>query len=428
MSQIGSVITAGTSGVASVTAGTGINISGTASNPVINLTVPVVIANGGTNATSFSTVDGTVYYNGTSLVTTATGTSGWVLTSGGAGVAPAYAALPASSDRITGNSGGAQSPNWTIITANATPTFVGAAGTLTLDFSLTNLILGNNGSSITSGTSNTGMGFLVSPALTSGADNCAFGQQALAHATTGSSCTAIGSYSMWTATTAANNNTGLGYATLYALGTGDNNTAVGYNGGVNLTGTDSNNILIGHSGSAGLNATTKIGTSGTHTSAYIAGIDGVDLNVAKVVTMASDRLGATTLTAGAGISITPGANIVTIASTATGFTWAVTTVNASAVAGNGYIANKAGLLTMTLPASGSIGDIIEITGINTAVGWRIAQNANQQIFFGTASTTVGIAGYIEATAIRDSVRLVCVVSGASTVWNVLSSLGNITVA
>lgn len=52
------------------------------------------IANGGTNANAMATADGTVYFDGTRLVTTATGTAGWVLTSGGAGIAPAYAVLP----------------------------------------------------------------------------------------------------------------------------------------------------------------------------------------------------------------------------------------------------------------------------------------------------------------------------------------------
>ncbi len=134
---------------------------------------------------------------------------------------------------------------------------------------------------------------------------------------------------------------------------------------------------------------------------------------------------AATLTAGSGITITPGAGSIQVGSV--GFTWAVTTIDAPMVINNGYIANKAGLLTMTLPATGAIGDILEITGINTAVGWRIAQNANQQIFFGATNTTLGAGGYLESTAIRDSVRLVCVVAGASTVYNVIYSIGNITV-
>lgn len=112
---------------------------------------------------------------------------------------------------------------------------------------------------------------------------------------------------------------------------------------------------------------------------------------------------------------------------AVGFTWSAPTVNATMVVNNGYIANKAGLLTLTLPATASLGDMIRVTGINTAVGWRIAQNALQQIWYGTSFTGIGAGGYLESTAIRDSVELVCVVAGTSTVWNVLSSVGNITV-
>jgi len=84
-------------------------------------------------------------------------------------------------------------------------------------------------------------------------------------------------------------------------------------------------------------------------------------------------------------------------------------------------------LIMTLPASGAIGDIFAITGINTALGWQIAQNANQQIFFGSTATTVGVAGSLSSINIRDTVYCVCVVSGANTVWNVIQSIGNITV-
>ncbi|MDD1475046.1 hypothetical protein MEO41_27805, partial [Dolichospermum sp. ST_sed4] len=72
------------------------------------------------------------------------------------------------------------------------------------------------------------------------------------------------------------------------------------------------------------------------------------------------------------------------------------------------------LNSVITPATAAIGDILEITGINTAVGWRIAQNANQRIHLGSTSSTIGVGGYIESTAIRDSVKLVCVVAGAST--------------
>lgn len=170
---------------------------------------------------------------------------------------------------------------------------------------------------------------------------------------------------------------------------------------------------------------------------YFGGIDtrGVKPVVNQMTTDGQLLIGSTatpnikvgTLTAGTGISITNGSGSITINSTATAFTWSVVTVNASFTVNTGTVANKAGLLTMTLPATAAIGDIIEITGINTALGWQIAQNANQQIFFGTSSTTIGVGGSVASTAIRDSLRMVCVVSGASTNWNVLSSIGNLTI-
>ncbi len=51
---------------------------------------PLPITEGGTNATSMTNTDGVVYYDGTSLVTTAVGTSTYVLTSNGTGVAPTF--------------------------------------------------------------------------------------------------------------------------------------------------------------------------------------------------------------------------------------------------------------------------------------------------------------------------------------------------
>ena len=135
-----------------------------------------------------------------------------------------------------------------------------------------------------------------------------------------------------------------------------------------------------------------------------------------------------TLTGTGGITFTTGAGSLVINSTGGGLTWSVVTVDASFTGNTGTIANKSGLLTMTLPASGVLGEIIAITGINTALGWKIAQNANQQIFFGTSSTTAGITGSLASVNTRDSVQLLCVVAGANSVYNVLSSIGNITIA
>jgi len=133
------------------------------------------------------------------------------------------------------------------------------------------------------------------------------------------------------------------------------------------------------------------------------------------------------LTAGAGISITPGAGTISIASTSTGLVWSAVTVDAAFTVNTGTFANKAGLLTMTLPATAALGDVIEIANMNTAVGWRIAQNANQYIRLGSSLTTTGVGGYLEATQLGDSVKLVCNVAGASTGYIVTSSMGNITI-
>lgn len=124
--------TGGTTGLTFAGAGTTETLGGT-----------LAIANGGTNATSMAVTDGTVYYDGTRLVTTATGTAGQFLRSGGAGVAPAYATLPASSISITGDSGGALTGSAFTFTGGTTGlTFSGAGTTETLTGTL---IVANGG-------------------------------------------------------------------------------------------------------------------------------------------------------------------------------------------------------------------------------------------------------------------------------------------
>lgn len=116
--------------------GTGnITVAGNAgiNTEFISITGVIPIIHGGTNASSFATVDGTVYYDGTRLVTTATGTSGQILTSNGAGVAPSYQNAAASSISITGDSGGALTGNSFTFTGGTTGlTFSGAVTTETL--------------------------------------------------------------------------------------------------------------------------------------------------------------------------------------------------------------------------------------------------------------------------------------------------------
>jgi hypothetical protein len=101
----------------------------------------------------------------------------------------------------------------------------------------------------------------------------------------------------------------------------------------------------------------------------------------------------------------------------------VTGTTQQAAVNNGYIANNAALVTITLPATAAVGKIIAIVG-KGAGGWKIAQNASQLINFGSVVTTTGATGYLSSTNAYDSIELVCVV--ANTTFVVRSSQGNIT--
>jgi hypothetical protein len=108
-----------------------------------------------------------------------------------------------------------------------------------------------------------------------------------------------------------------------------------------------------------------------------------------------------------------------------GITWnEVTGTTQTAAADNGYICNNAALVTVTLPSTCALGKTIRVAG-KGAGGWKIAQNAGQQIHFGDQNTTSGTAGYLAAQTQYDSIELLCIT--ANTTFNVISVVGNITV-
>lgn len=104
------------------------------------------------------------------------------------------------------------------------------------------------------------------------------------------------------------------------------------------------------------------------------------------------------------------------------FNWLVVTVNTLMASNIGYIANSGSLITLTLPTTAAIGDIIKVTG-KGAGGWTIAQNAGQFIQFGSVTTTTGVGGSLSSNDPSDSVELVCVTT--DTEWLVLSSVGTL---
>ena len=158
----------------------------------------------------------------------------------------------------------------------------------------------------TTGVRNTANGFAALESNTSGERNTATGRAALVNNTTGNNNTAdghdalfsnltglrnaaSGSFALFSNTT-GNHNTAVGYFALFSNTTSDSNTASGYNAllnnttgtnniglgnfaGSNLT-TGDNNIDIGNLGVAAEANTIRIGTVGTQTATYIAGIMG----------------------------------------------------------------------------------------------------------------------------------------------------------
>jgi hypothetical protein len=343
MSQITSLGSSnGGGGVASVTGGTGINITGTATNPVVNLNVPVIIANGGTNATSFSTIDGTVYYDGTRLVTTATGTAGQVLTSNGAGVAPTYQSPASGSITITGDTGGPLTGSSFTFTAGTTGLSFGGAGTtetLTVtNFNIPattssatgsftiggsrfahafgantdfNTFVGINSGNytLTSGTAlrNTGIGAGSLLALTTGINNTGIGQNSLHACTNGDHNTGLGWQSL-VLLTAGIYNTSAGRASGNAITGGSYNSFFGANAGQSYTGVESSNITIGYNtlGTIGESNVLRIGNAtgsgnGQIAKAFISGIAGVSVSNLNYVTIDTTTGQLGSLAGGAGV-------------------------------------------------------------------------------------------------------------------------------
>lgn len=298
---------------------------------------------------------------------------------------------------ITGNSGGAESPsagNFNIVTANSTVKFAGSAATETLDFGITNIVLGSALPSLAGGIQNVGIGNTALSALTSGSTNVAIGVFAGTDLTSGS-----------------------------------NNTLIGWSAGANYVGAETNNIIVGYNiaGTAAESNKIRIGNS-SNNACYITGIDGVNVgSVATVVTEASNQLGTAVITAGTGISVVAGANTITINNTGAGFTWHdVTGGSATLAAQNGYLADSGSLTTFTMSSNNAIGDTIKIVGKGSG-GWKIVYTTNQNIIFGSSTSTT-TTGNIASTNQNDCVELVCTTASATQpIFTVVSSIGNISI-
>jgi Chaperone of endosialidase len=189
----------------------------------------------------------------------------------------------------------------------------GSYNVATGDVALTSNTTGDNNTangsgalfSNTTGHENTAAGIDVLRANTTGSRNTATGGAALATNTTGNDNTATGNLACPTNTTGGgntadgssalrnstgNDNTAIGNVALGNNTTGDSNTALGSGAGGNLT-TGNNNIDIGNAGVAGEGRTIRIGTQGTQTRTFVAGIFGTGVSGSAVKVNSSGQLG-----------------------------------------------------------------------------------------------------------------------------------------
>lgn len=142
-----------------------------------------------------------------------------------------------------------------------------------------------------------------------------------------------------------------------------------------------------------------------------------------VGTTASDPVGAT-MTGTLGITVTATTGAIAISGSGVGTTWVDQSGASVTMAVNtGYIADNAGLVTLTLPAAAAIGSVFQIVG-KGAGGWKVAQNASQLIQFGNVVTTTGTGGSLASANQYDCVTIVCITT--NTGYSVTDSIGNIT--
>lgn len=131
-----------------------------------------------------------------------------------------------------------------------------------------------------------------------------------------------------------------------------------------------------------------------------------------------------TLTAGTGTIITNGAGSITINTTGGGLTWQLIGANQALASNNGYICTAGAVLSLSLPATSEVGDIIEIA-LDGSTGWTITQGAGQQIRIDALETTAGAGGSISSINQGDTIKLVCSVQNLR--WIRLCGVGNLNV-
>jgi hypothetical protein len=141
----------------------------------------------------------------------------------------------------------------------------------------------------TTGGGNTASGFFSLRFNSTGNNNTASGSGALYSNNTGNDNTASGDNALYS-NNAGNDNTASGFQALGSNTTGGNNIGLGYFAGSNIV-TGSNNIDIGGAGTTYESNTIRIGTDGTQSATYIAGISTAQVTGNVVEVNSNGQLG-----------------------------------------------------------------------------------------------------------------------------------------
>ena len=225
---------------------------------------------------------------------------------------------------------------------------------------------------------NTGLGNGALNHLTSGSQNTAGGSQSGFAISSGLQNSLYG-YESGQAINSGSNNVGIGYQSLNGITTGSNNIALGTGSGFNLVATNHDNIDIGNGGVGGDINIMRLGTDGVgagqQNACYIAGIYNRAIGATNGVVMMDNafKLGSSngangqvligggtgptwaSLTAGAGILITPGANTITITNTGGG--------GGAVVGGTNININPAGTVNLNSSIQQPITNVAGTSGI-----------------------------------------------------------------
>lgn len=147
-----------------------------------------------------------------------------------------------------------------------------------------------------------------------------------------------------------------------------------------------------------------------------------------ITSINGDGTPAQVIAGGAGISVSSVSGTTTITNIGALGGYVSTQVVSSNVtqsmsASTQYIADSsAGPIYFTLPTTPSTGSLFRIIGRGSS-GYKVAQSANQTIYFGIGNTTTGVSGSLENTHQRDVAELMYV---STNEFQVISAVGELT--